>query len=148
MDFENRFQEIWNSIEDFELPEKGSNWCSYAVRFSEWAEELCDFADDPSVVSVNQAKVQLIDKYFEWYRYVAKSHRYRIGARGHTCIFQVFESSYERLKVIELSLTPPLLFVPLEPPPPLPPPPPQPIAAIFLGEIEKGNESDSEIPED
>ena len=144
MNFETSFQDIWSSMEDFELPEKGTNWCSYAVRFSEWVDELCDFGDDPSIVSVNQAKVQLIDKYFGWYRHIPNRHRYRIGARGHTCIFQVFETAYERLQVVELSLTPPLLFVPPEPPPPLPPPPLQPIAGIFLGELKEAQDREDE----
>ena len=147
MDFESRFNSIWSSIEDLQLPEKGPDWCVFAVKFSEWIDEIFNFTEDPTVVSINQVNLQLLHKYFEWFRSIPKNHRYRIGPKGHTCIFQVFQSAYERLKVIELAITPPLLFIPPEPPPPLPPPPPQPlqpIAGIFLGELEGENIEEEE----
>ena len=85
-----------------------------------------------TVVSINQAKIQLVDKFFEWYRYVPRNHKLRMGSSGHTCIFQVFENGYQRLKVIELSITPPLLFLPVNASVIVPPVPR--IAGIFLGE--------------
>ncbi len=136
MSFDASFERLWHS-HDFELPEEPPNLCVYAQKFQEWTQDLCiKVAQIPSIVSVNQFKVLLIDKYFEWRSFSPKRHRNYTGtAQGsHTCIFHVFETAYNRLKVVELSLTPPMLFLP---PPPVPPPPPAPpvqISGIFLGE--------------
>lgn len=115
---------------------EGPTYCVYAGKFNAWAQELCVGAtQSPSVVSINQSKVLLVDKYMEWRSFVPKRHRAYTG-NTHVCIFHIFEIAYDRLKVVELSLTPPMLFLPT-PPPPLPslPPPPQ-IAGVFIGELE------------
>jgi hypothetical protein len=138
MDPEVRFDTIWGRFADleFKAPTALPSHCPYAQTFSEWVEELLGDLAPPSIVTVNQAKVQLLDKFFEWRKFVPKSHERHLGRVGHVCIYQVFVQAYERLKVIELALTPPMLFIPPPPPPPpLPPPPPQ-IAGIFLGEDE------------
>lgn len=104
--------------------------CYYAARFLEWAETLCS-ENGWSVVAVNQAKVLLIDKYFEWRNSVPKTHRDRTGERGHFCIFHVFEHAYRKLRLKELSMTPPMLFVPeVKAEPRM-----RPIPALFLGEV-------------
>jgi hypothetical protein len=133
MDLQAGFDKMWNRFDDFELPEEQPNFCRFAQKFSEWVGELLKITPNPSIVSVNQAKVLLLDKYFDWYRAVPTSHR-RIADKGHVCIYQVFRQAYEQLKVVELSLTPPMLFLPSPPPPP--PPAPQ-IAGIFMGELEE-----------
>jgi hypothetical protein len=130
MDIDPRFDTVWNRAGDFEVPKDVIEWCPFARKFAEWAASLIETSKEPELVSVNQAKVMLIDKYFEWRSYVPKSHRNRVGSSGHRCIYHVFEQDYEQLKILELSLTPPLLFLP-----PPPPPPPQ-IAGIFLGGME------------
>ena len=129
------FDSLWNSSETFNLPETPPNTCAYAQKFSTWVEELLTRdAKEPSIVFINQAKVLLLDKYFEWRSVVPKRHRTRLGHLGHhQCISQVFEEAYERLKATELTLMPPLLFLP---PPPSSPPMAQ-IAGIFLGQREK-----------
>src|SRR5436190_5780084 len=130
------FEGLWHRHE-FELPpgagEEQPNYCVYARKFSEWANELCVGAtQDPTIVRINQGKVLLVDKYMQWKASVPKRHRMYTGS-GHDCIFHVFETAYDRLRVIELSLTPPMLFIPAPPPPPLPPPT---IAGVFLGELD------------
>lgn len=123
------FDTIWTRFGDFEFAEEPVNFCCYAEEFAEWANGLvATVAQEPSVVSVNQAKLLLQDKWHDWRSIVPKRHRDRLSPKGHTCIFQVYVLAYSQLRVVELSLTPPLLF--------LPPPPPQPpeIAGIFLGE--------------
>ena len=130
MEITPQFQTIWNRVENFEVPQDAIRWCPYARKFAKWAATLVETSNQPRLVAVNQAKVLLLDKYFEWRSYVPKGHRNHVGAGGHRCIYQVLEQTYEKLKVIELSLTPPLLFLP-----PPPPPPPQ-IAGIFLGGLE------------
>ena len=135
MNSREEFNAVWSRFADFEFQPAVTPGvlCSYAQKFAEWANELLRDTASANVVSVNQAKVLLLDKYFEWHTFVPKNHRRRLDTQGHTCIYQVFKQTYERLKVVELSLTPPLLFLPS--PPPAPPPPPQ-IAGIFLGEDE------------
>lgn len=136
MDLEARFEALWNHVEDFEFTQERS-FCVFAQKFSEWAKELCaKAADDTSIVKINQAKILLVDKYFEWRSVVPKSHRSRVGMTGHFCIFHVFEQAYDGLRAFELALTPPMLFLPAAPAPLLPPPPPQ-IAGIFIGELDK-----------
>lgn len=132
MSFDDRFQQVWRQITDIEVPESNDDKCFYAQGFAAWVEQLVTGIHGPNVVLVNQAKILLMDKFFEWHRFVPKSHRLRHGLRGHTCIFQVFETGYERLKIIELALTPPLLFLPNNEPPVILPPPI--IGGIFLGE--------------
>lgn len=108
--------------------------CEYAEAFLEWAEgELADALRDPDVVTINQAKLQLQDKYFSWLEVLPKrDHRQRTTTRpGHICVVHVYEEVYHLLRNAELSLTPPPLYIP--PPPPPPPAPPQ-IAGIFIGE--------------
>lgn len=140
------FGGLWHRNDnDFDLPaqpgQEQPNLCDYALKFSQWAEELCAGATQhPTIVGINQAKIQLIDKYFEWRTFAPKRHRSYMftGANSHVCLWHVFEAAYDRLKLLELSLTPPMLFVPA-PPPPLPPPPPPPqIAGIFIGELDEG----------
>lgn len=138
MEFGTGFESLWNRFGDFTIPATQPNTCIFAKEFSGWVSELLAKAkNDPSIVFVNQAKVLLLDKYFEWRNSVPKSHRVRTGGVGHACVFQVFEQAYASLRVIELALTPPMLFIP---PPPLPlpsPPPPPQIAGIFLGQVDK-----------
>ncbi len=144
------FDDLWHRHE-FELTdtqatvgpglEEGKRLlCGYAVKFSEWAEELCISAiERSSIVSINQAKVMLLDRYMEWRNFVPRRHRSltSIGANSHTCIFHVFETAYDRLKVVELSLTPPMLFLPPPAPPPRAVTSPLQLAGVFIGEIEE-----------
>lgn len=131
------FERLW--FQEFGLPDEQPNYCFYARKLALWAEQLCfTVLQEPCLVSINQSKLQLQDKFFEWYIVVPKKHRVLISA-NHICLFQVYQLAYERLRVAELAITPPLLFLPPPPaalpPPPPPPPPVQPqIAGIFLGE--------------
>lgn len=131
------FERIWQQAKEFDFStEEQSSLCPFAEKFSEWVRELgTKVTRDSSIVTVNQAKIMLIDKYFEWRAVVPKAHRNRIGVSGHHCIFHVFVQTYELLKAVELSLTPPMLFLPPSPLPPAPPPSPPQIAGIFIGEI-------------
>ena len=125
------FETIWNRVEDFEIAKEVIHWCPYARKFARWSATLIESSQDLNVVIVNQAKIQLIDKYFEWRIYVPKNHRNHIGPRGHRCIYHVFEQTYEKLRLIELALKPPLLFIPP------PPSPPVQYSGIFLGEFDE-----------
>lgn len=116
--------------------------CLPAQRFAAWAEEICKQAvESKSLVSIAQTKVLLVDKLFEWRSCVPRSHRNRIGEQGHFCIWHVFEAAYLKLRIAELSLTPPMLFLP-----PPPPPPPAKIVKVYkvdgfpIGEMEEDEE--------
>ena len=107
------FDQPWDG--EFGLPdEEQPKFCVYAQKFNTWAEELVVAATRAAtVVGINQTKVRLLDRYWEWYAVVPKKHRTYLGGtrNSHVCVFQVFQIAYERLRVVELSLTPPLLFV-------------------------------------
>ena len=139
MDFDERFLSNWNRIQDLEIPEESEDTiCIYALKYQDWTKELLKVLDEPEIVSINQSKILLTDKYFEWKRIVPQSHRQRLGIHGHTCIYQIFEYAFEKLQIVELSLTPPMIFIPvIHPPQPKPPN----IAGLFIGE---GSDLDDE----
>ena len=110
-----------------------ANYCNYARLFERWAADMLReyVHQEPDVVRIAQAKVRLIDQYFQWRVQVPKSHRNRIGEDGHICIFHVFERAYQQIKMVELTLSPPPIIV-------QPPPPPRAlteIGGIYLGEV-------------
>lgn len=130
-----QFVVIWRRFEEFEFEEVTAHFCRYAEAFQNWASTTLEI-NSADLVTLNQAKVLLVDKYFEFFSIVPKNHRYYFHPKGHICIYQVFLDTYRRIKARELSLTPPMLFIP-PPPKPTPPPPPAPqIAGIFFGEEE------------
>lgn len=107
--------------------------CSYALQFEEWLRQICkDDLSHIDIVSLNQIKVRVADRYMELRNFVPKSHRNHVGEQGHFCIFHVYEQMYQKIRSVELMLIPPMLFVPSPAPPP--PPPPQ-IAGITFGEL-------------
>jgi hypothetical protein len=106
------FQDLWppNKVSLFEGDE---TLCGYAEHFLGWAEKLvANVTANPNSVAVNQAYLQLLHKYHEWRVTVPKNHRNRMNESGHTCIFHIFEGAYQALRAVELSLTPPLLYIP------------------------------------
>lgn len=124
------FGSIWRRFDDFEFFDEPEEVCRYAQAFADWASQVLDLGHEANLVLVNQGKVLLVDKYFEYFSIVPKRHRYHFSPRGHVCIFQVFIEFYQRLKERELALSPPLLFLPK------PSSPPPQIAGIFIGEEE------------
>lgn len=86
--------------------------CPYAREFEVWTEELAArLLENGTLVSINQAKVLLLDQYQRWRDSVPKVHQSYTGER-HICLFHVFDAFYKRLRLAELSLQPPLLFLP------------------------------------
>ena len=133
MSFEDRFYSFWNRIEGLEVAEpEDDTICIYALSFQKWIDELANLMDHSNAVAVNQAKILLTDKYFDWERLVPQTHRQRLGVHGHTCIYQVFKLAYDKIRILELSIVPPPLYLPPQPPPTIPKPPN--IAGIFIGE--------------
>ena len=124
------FRALWSRFDSFEFAEEQTQYCKYAQSLLDWANRELDLSEAVGIVGLNQAKVILVDKYFEYFCIVPKRHRYHLSPSGHTCIFQVYLELYQRLKASELALSPPKLFLP-SPPRPMPQ-----IAGIFLGEEE------------
>ncbi|MBN1813646.1 MAG: hypothetical protein JXA14_17535 [Anaerolineae bacterium] len=131
------FGTIWARFGDLELSgDPGLLSCRFAESYDGWASGvLAKVQQKRDVVTVNQAKLLLADKYFQYFQTVPQSHRYHLSPRGHRCVFQAFLEAYKQLKAFELSITPPMIFIP--PPPPKPPPPPQ-IEGIWIGEEIEG----------
>lgn len=121
------FSSIWRRQQEAEFEPPPDTRCSYARRFADWAAEVChDALQRQDLIALNQAKVLLLDKYFEWRAFVPKNHRYRMTETGHICIFHIFEEAYRQIKLAELTLSPPKLIEPPPAPlPALPPPVPQ-----------------------
>jgi hypothetical protein len=111
------------------------DYCAYAQIFHRWCGELLSqFVDSgPTPVRLAQAKVLLQDRYFGLRASVPKSHRNRMGGHGHICIFQVYEQAYQKIRLVELTLTPPQVVVPTPPPPQAAPKPA--LLGITLGEV-------------
>ena len=128
------FQTMWQRFDDLELVYDPTSPCPYAQAFFNWGKRELNLGRNADLIEVNQAKVLLLDKYFEFYCVIPKQHRYRVRPEGHMCVFHVFIEFYQRIKQLQLSLSPPMLFIP--PPPPEPPPPPQ-LAGLFFGEVEE-----------
>lgn len=129
--------DAWKRHDGFTVhpSEEGVVTCTFAEQFARQAEEQYQLAArDTNHVSINQALLQVCKKYWEWFYAVPKNHRLRVDSRGHRCIHAVFRETYDRLKALELTLAPPMLFLP--PPPPLPPPPAlETLPGITLGEV-------------
>lgn len=129
--------EAWLRHNSFTLPvaDEDANLCIYAQRFAAQAEEICQRAvRERSHIAINQALLQVTRRYWEWFAVVPKSHRTCVEARAHRCIHATFQQTYQLLKALELSIEPPLLFLPAPPPPPAPPVV-QAIAGVTLGEV-------------
>lgn len=131
------FDELWRQLQAFKVDptEEKEELCIYAQHYSAWANALYqEEVKQPTHIGINQKMLLLTKRFFEWRVAVPKAHRERIGERGHVCIFHIFERVFYRLKVLELSLTPPMLFLPPAPPPP-PPPALEAFAGLTLGEV-------------
>lgn len=130
---ERAFDELWNVEVDFKLSDSGLpvawsySLCPSAKKYAEWANKLCStISEDPSPVGVNQAMLQLTKTYFGWRSVVPKQHRDYIGDRGHVCVFQVFVYFFQRLREVELTISPQVIVIQRQPQ--------YQIDGIFLGE--------------
>lgn len=107
------FDELWNEPRRFILPETEEDpYCPYAREFKAWIEDLeVSLRAKATVVTINQAKILVLDKYMAWREAVPRDHQ-RYTGPDHCCIYHVFEEMYQKLKAAELALTPPMLFLP------------------------------------
>lgn len=119
--------------------EETEDICEFGKHFRAWTKQYCEPAiQSGDLIQINQCKIRLLDRFFEWRAAVPKAHRNRIGEQSHTCIFHIFEAAYNALRIAELSLSGPPIYIP---PPPQQKPLPQ-FGGYFLGEIIEDEESD------
>lgn len=89
------------------------DYCEYAEDFARWAEALAEAAVQKHMdVALNQAKVLLLDRYYEWLNSIPRRHHSLTGRLSHPCIDVVFDLTYRRLRHAELRMSPPPLAVP------------------------------------
>jgi hypothetical protein len=118
----------------FEKEEAQPTYCAYSLRFRAWALEMVrSFLEERDHTKINQAKVLLIDKYYEWKATIPAKH-----GKRHVCIADVKDEAYSIIRAAELALTPPQLYLP-EPPKRTrkkkEPPPDEPVNTSILGEL-------------
>ena len=99
-----------NMFDHLYPPNKGTMFegdrtlCDHAKEFLSWIEPVISSAKATSgssrekVIAVRQAKLALLDRYFQHRNSVPKEHRNKIGDKRHTCIFAVFDKAYEVLR--------------------------------------------------
>lgn len=116
----------------------GQQLCPSARTFADWCDTLVSASiTKGDLIALNQAKLQLLDRYILWRVNVQVRHQvFPRPNASHVCIFAVFESAYHRLQEAVLGLDPsPLVY----PPSPVPPPPPSPryteVNGIVVAEI-------------
>lgn len=101
--------------------------CIYAQQYDAYLRIACqDALNNPTHLVLNECYLEMFKKFMEWRTVVPKSHRNRIGEKGHRCLFHVLEKYYQLLRLKELALPSPKLWLPTvvaQEVAPLPPPP-------------------------
>lgn len=109
------FEEILETLkrQQHQAMEKAALQRSLSAQlFGAWAKDMCTTAiQKKDQIALNQAKVLLLDKFFEW--------RASIPKKQYNDFFAVLEEAYHQVKIAQLSLTPPMLFLPSPPPQPV-----------------------------
>ena len=92
----------------FDLTPESEKYCAYALQYRVWAQALIERTlTEPTHIGIAQAKVMLLDKYYEWKVTIAKRH-----GKPHRCISDVLDEAYGVVRAAELALTPPQLYLP------------------------------------
>jgi hypothetical protein len=129
--WDERQKEVWGNFTQPQAPQS----CQYADILGNWADEVVRNAEKSrDYVTILEAKIHLVDKFFSIRAFAPKAHRMKMSDIGHICIWNRFEEYFNRLAIAQLALTPPL-FLP-EPPAPTPPPPPRRAGGLFIAEID------------
>lgn len=108
------FDERWEQRKRYNLrdPEPEYDpYCGYSRQFQAWAEQLAEgLLAKITTVTMNQAKLQLQDKWHEWRATVPTGHWQEHGE--HACVDAVYLGMYQKLRATELVINPPLLYTP------------------------------------
>jgi hypothetical protein len=90
-----------------------ANHCPPARTFRLWCTEMLEryVRQKPDTLRLSQAKVLLVDRFFEFMSCAPKSHRDKTSGKGHVCLYQVFMETLTEIRMAQLSLSPPEVFV-------------------------------------
>jgi hypothetical protein len=139
------FYKVWRDFQG-KSARDGLNLCPIAEEFRKKIEDwlIAPLSQNSTRQQVAFAKFQLQEEYHTWRKSVPAKHVQDTSAH-HQCLSDVYDSSYDRLHLLELSLRPASSF-PLQPPEPEPVKeitPASPIVfsvnGIALGEVDDEN---------
>jgi len=155
MDRHADFLRLWRSVQGKDADAERA-LCPLAQEFTAKLDDLLftPLGSAPTHAQIAQAKYLLQEEWQSWRKSLPERHRWKAPAQ-HRCIDAVYQASYDRLHLLELTTRPPMrllldhyqppvMAAPAPLPPPPPPPPPQ-IAGITLGEADEGDE-DEDLP--
>ncbi len=140
MSSHNKFFGTWRQLQG-KAQQDQLPLCPIATEFSRKIKDMIftPLGASPSRGQVAQAKYLLQEEYQAWKKSIPALHL-RNAAGLHRCIEQVYDASYDRLHLMDLTLRPPINLI-LDyheltkqlPPAELPPPSIPQIAGIFIG---------------
>lgn len=104
MSSDDELRALWDRARSFKfvsLPEEQSEpqgFCRYAKEFADWVEaELLANKEGMTERAINEAKLDLFDKYWEINFRMRKHHVPIYSAADHLCVYHVFERTSEEL---------------------------------------------------
>lgn len=106
------FETIMRTLPQMNTPAAptGPTWCPPAERFHAVAEALTTtLLTTPTAMSLNQAKVVLVDLYLAVRAEAGHAHRDKLSPRGHACVYRAFIERLEQLNVLAVTVLPPVL---------------------------------------
>jgi len=133
------FERIWQQTQYVDVtltpPASEDERCVFAKQYAAWAQQAYQaLPDPPTVDEVHRVILLNTLKYFEFRGVVPKSHRDLVSDRGHSCIFHVFEETFQLLKFTILSLPAhTTLLLPKPAPPQQPSPATYELAGVPIG---------------
>lgn len=82
--------------------------CGDAKEFEQWIEALLrQHPPNNDLITINQLKVALTDRWHELHRSLPAKHRTMgDGTRGHRCVFAVYMEAYDNLLYLERAIVP------------------------------------------
>lgn len=92
------YMHLMNTYDGFveEGRRKRSAPCTHATAFIEWTDDrFGHLGITSSAAELNQVRLELLDKYFDWLQIVPMLHRTTVPTEdAHVCILEVFQASY------------------------------------------------------
>lgn len=101
-----------------EQDEALANYCADGLAFHRYTEDVLTryVRGSTDIVRIAQAKVLVLDRYLEFRVYASKSHKDKLGDKGHVCLYQVLIQGMHEIRAKQLTLEPPeVLMVPPKP---------------------------------
>jgi hypothetical protein len=101
-------------MEDISFYQVRALTCRWAAEFEEWAvQHVQTVLRDSTIERINQGKLVLLDKYYEWRSSTPPNHKAQNGKRGkHRCLLDVMDDIYGVLNRTSRRISPPVLTRP------------------------------------